>query len=121
MTTFILPDSTPPCPVSIPGQINREQLLRLPAFKTWIATLQNSLSLQQKSDQPFHQSPYLLRSIEVQAVDLFGPNRIGFVKLKADISTDQGDWLPGAVFMRGGSVAMLVCLQEMVKLTLCAS
>jgi ADP-sugar diphosphatase len=52
-----------------------------------------------------------LRSIKVQAVDFFGGERLGFVKLKAEISNDNGEALPGSVFLRGGSVALLLILQ----------
>ena len=37
--------------------------------------------------------------------------RLGFLKLQAEIKNDHGGWLPGAVFMRGGAVAMLLILQ----------
>ncbi|RMD42866.1 hypothetical protein DV735_g2278, partial [Chaetothyriales sp. CBS 134920] len=36
--------------------------------------------------------------------------RIGFLKLQADIGNAQRESLPGAVFMRGGSVAVLVVI-----------
>ena len=41
----------------------------------------------------------------------FGGGNLGFVKLKADISNDEGEKLPGIVFLRGGSVAMLLILE----------
>lgn len=40
---------------------------------------------------------------------MFGSSKIGFVKLKAEIANDADEHLPGAVFLRGGSVAMMVC------------
>ena len=49
-----------------------------------------------------------LRKIDIQTVDYFGGERIGFVKLQAEVSNDEGEKLPGAVFLRGGSVGMLV-------------
>ena len=52
----------------------------------------------------------MLRSITVQAYDLFGGRRVGFLKLTSDVSNAAGEWLPGAVFLRGPSVAMLVML-----------
>lgn len=47
----------------------------------------------------------------MQCVDRFGGGRIGFIKLKAEVSNEAGEKLPGSVFLRGGSVAMLVTLQ----------
>jgi ADP-sugar diphosphatase len=52
-----------------------------------------------------------LRSITIQAIDRFGPKRLGFVKLTADVSNSAGESLPGAVFLRGPSVGMMVVLQ----------
>lgn len=82
------------------------------AFKEWISSLQHSLSLQKEASHTFHAQPYRLRRVDVQAVDFFGGERIGFVKLKAEISNDEGEQLPGSVFLRGGSVAMLVCIPD---------
>ena len=108
MATFTLPDSEPKVPVHLPSTLAEEQLLSFPAFNTWISTLQHSLSTQQESSHPFNLAPYKLRRIDVQSVDFFGGKRLGFVKLKADISNDNGEKLPGSVFLRGGSVAMMV-------------
>lgn len=87
----------------------RDELLAFPAFKTWLSTLQKSLARQSNPAHEFHGDPYVLRQIDVQAVDRFGGGRLGFVKLKADVSNSQGEKLPGSVFLRGGSVGMLVC------------
>ena len=46
--------------------------------------------------------------IVIQSVDMFGPN-VGFIKLKAD-ATFNGKPIPGIVFIRGNSVAILVIL-----------
>ena len=51
-----------------------------------------------------------MRSVTVQAYDMFGGSRLGFVKMTADIRNAAGESLPGAVFLRGPSVAMLVML-----------
>jgi hypothetical protein len=87
----------------------RDELLAFPAFKTWLSALQKSLARQSNPAHEFHGDPYVLRQIDVQAVDRFGGGRLGFVKLKADVSNSQGEKLPGSVFLRGGSVGMLVC------------
>lgn len=46
----------------------------------------------------------------MQSYDLFGGRRVGFLKLQADVANSAGESLPGAVFLRGPSVAMLVML-----------
>ncbi|KAI9810316.1 MAG: hypothetical protein M1826_003653 [Phylliscum demangeonii] len=111
---FLLPnpEARGPVPVQLPDGLSREQLLAFPAFAQWVHTLGHSLRLQETdAAHPFHAAPYRLRSIDVQAVDFFGGDRPGFVKLKADVTNDQGERLPGSVFLRGGSVGMLVILQ----------
>ena len=107
MSTFTLPHSSPAVPVNLTSDLTQEQLLSFPAFKTWLSTLQHSLSLQKQKSHPFHSTPYILRKIDIQSVDWFG-NRLGFVKLKAEATNDNGEKLPGSVFLRGGSVAMMV-------------
>jgi len=107
--TFTLPESR--VSVTHPASVDETQLLSFPAFKNWLTTLDQSLSLQRNKSHPFHSSPYALRSIEVQAVDYFGGHRLGFVKLRATVTNDAGESLPGSVFMRGGSVAMLIILR----------
>jgi len=114
MSTFTLPDSDPPCAVHLPHDLTEKQLLSFPAFKTWSSTLLHSFSLQQNNKLEFHKAPFKLRSINVQAVDWFRSGekkRLGFIKLQAEITNDDGGYLPGAVFMRGGSIAMLLILQ----------
>jgi 8-oxo-dGTP pyrophosphatase MutT (NUDIX family) len=46
----------------------------------------------------------------VQSYDLFGGNRVGFLKLRAEVTNSARESLPGAVFLRGPSVGMLVML-----------
>lgn len=46
----------------------------------------------------------------IQAYDLFGGNRIGFLKITASVANDDGESLPAAALLRGPSVAMLVML-----------
>ncbi|OJD11059.1 hypothetical protein AJ78_08094 [Emergomyces pasteurianus Ep9510] len=111
MSTFIIPNSTPQLPVSLTPDLSRDQLLAFPAFKIWLSTLQHSLSRQADPSHEFHAAPHTLRHIHVQAVDFFGGGRLGFVKLKVDVSNDHDEKLPGSVFLRGGSVGVLLILQ----------
>ena len=107
-SSFTLPRTDPPVTVNLVKDLSQDQLLSFTAFKTWLDTLQHSLSTQQVTNHPFHGSPYKLRRIDVQTVDFFGGSRIGFVKLKAEVSSNDGQKLPGSVFLRGGSVGMMV-------------
>lgn len=100
MCTFTLPNSKPEVPVHLTSDLSQEQLLSFPAFKTWISTLQHSLSTQQNKSHTFHSAPYKLRNIDIQSVDFFGGERVGFIKLKAEVSNDNGELLPGSVFVR---------------------
>lgn len=115
MSTFIIPSSK--IPVNSIPDLTQDEFLSFPAFKTWIATLQQSLSRQGHPSHEFHQDPYVLRKIDIQSIDRFGGGRLGFVKLKAEVSNGQGETLPGSVFLRGGSVGMLVsCAQHELNL-----
>ena len=108
MSSFDLPGADPAVAVELTSKLSKDQLLSFPAFKTWISTLQHSLSLQKQSTHVFYDTPFVLRRIDVQAVDFFGGGRLGFVKLKAEVSNNKGEKLPGSVFLRGGSVCMMV-------------
>jgi ADP-sugar diphosphatase len=106
MSTFTIPDSN--LPVNSIPDLTENELLSFPAFKVWITTLQQSLARQEHPSHEFHQDPYVLRKIDIQSIDRFGGGRLGFVKMKAEVSNGQGETLPGSVFLRGGSVGMLV-------------
>ncbi|KAI0905224.1 hypothetical protein F4823DRAFT_627987 [Ustulina deusta] len=109
MTTVTL--KSPAISVSLPEGFSEEQLLSFSPFNNWLKTLTNSLALQHSNPKhPFHEDPYALRSIAVQSYDLFGGKRVGFLKLQADVANSAGEPLPGAVFLRGPSVGMLVML-----------
>lgn len=127
----------PPLPVSLPStltptefhalltsSINSKAAFTFPALDDWLSALLQNFSLQQDPSHPFHSHPYKLRALDIQAVDWFRRNtpgsedKLGFMKLQARIETDpyvhegeekeRADWTPGAVFLRGGSVAVLV-------------
>ncbi|KAH9866731.1 hypothetical protein J1614_008424 [Plenodomus biglobosus] len=134
-------DLTPSVQVYLPHNLRPREFLRLftsststskpaftfPALQNWFSKLNQNLKLQDHEDHPFHKHPYRLREIEIQAVDWFWRNKpdkedkLGFMKIQAKIETDpyvhdgeenkRADGLPGAVFLRGGSVAMLIIVQ----------
>ncbi|KKY19198.1 putative nudix family [Phaeomoniella chlamydospora] len=111
MSTFTLPDISPAVPVRLISNLSRDELMAFPAFKTWLSTVQHSLSLQSQESHPFHAAPYKLRSITIQSADFFGQgSRLGFLKFQAVVKNDNDETLPGSVFLRGGSVGMLLIL-----------
>lgn len=81
-------------------------------IQTWLTTLTNSLALQSHASHPDHKDPYKLHDITIDSYTRFANNRIGFLKLTADITKSQTPdvKLPGTIFLRGPSVAMLVVL-----------
>jgi hypothetical protein len=95
-----------------------------PALQHWLTKLFQNFTFQENTNHPYHKHPYKLRELDVQAIDWFWRNvpgkedKLGFMKIQAKIETDpymhdgekeeRADWLPGAVFLRGGSVAILV-------------
>lgn len=98
-------------PISLPDSLPRERLLAHGPFRAWLATLHRSLALQHsQAGHAFAESPYALERIEVQSVDYFGGARIGFVKFVAHVANARGETVPGTVFLRGPSVAVLVIL-----------
>lgn len=110
--SFTLPGFSPPVPVVLTKDISEQQLMNFAAFNTWCTTIKASLDRQTaEPDHPFHNDPYTLRSVTIQSVDYFGPNRIGFVKLFADVRNEKNASLPGIIFLRGGSVAILMILR----------
>ncbi|CZT48672.1 related to nucleoside diphosphate-sugar hydrolase of the MutT (NUDIX) family [Rhynchosporium secalis] len=108
MSTFNLPGTD--VLVKLTDDLSKDEVLDFPAFKNWISTLQSNFDLQKDPKHVYHKSPYILRSINIQAIDRFGKG-IGFMKIAATITNSEDESLPGAIFLRGASVGMLVILQ----------
>ena len=53
-------------------------------------------------------SDFEVEALDIQTIDMFGPN-VGFVKFNANVKC-KGSPVPGIVFMRGDSVAILIIL-----------
>src|SRR5581483_10300211 len=81
---------------SEPG-IPVDKVLESKQFKDWTASMDKQ--------------KFRIRSIHIQSVDMFRTN-VGFVKFKADVVDNSGKYIPGIVFMRGGSVGILPVLQN---------
>lgn len=97
--------------LDLPIDVHEDELAKFPAYQTWFTALTKSLNAQSLPKHPYHENPYKLRSIVIQSVDRFGGGRLGFLKFKADVRTDDDQTLPASTFMRGGSVAMLLVLK----------
>ncbi|KIW89482.1 uncharacterized protein Z519_09638 [Cladophialophora bantiana CBS 173.52] len=114
MVTFILPKVSPSVEVTIPANITQDQLLAFRPFKDWLATLQKSIKVQKsEAMHAFYdkKDPYQLRSINVHSVEWFGP-RIGFILMETVVQNAADPRpLPGVVFLRGGSVAILMIVR----------
>ncbi|ETS77673.1 hypothetical protein PFICI_09735 [Pestalotiopsis fici W106-1] len=112
-STFNLEGFPNPVEVTLPEKFTSQELLGFEAFNNWTSSLKHNLALQQDPKHAFHKYPYRLTKIEVQSFDKFGPTKIGFVKLKATVISDNEDApeLPGIAFLRGGSVAVLMILR----------
>jgi ADP-sugar diphosphatase len=72
-----------------------DKIFEMKAFKDWQRALD---------------SEFLVKSILIQSVDMFGP-RVGFIKFKAQVSDKEGSTVPSIVFMRGASVAVLFVIR----------
>lgn len=75
-----------------------EAAIRSVPFQEWLARL----------NPGFH-----VTFISFQSVDFVGPaekRRVLFIKFKAVVADEEGRFVPGIVFMRGGAVAILVIL-----------
>lgn len=110
MASFDINHEQASIPVTLPDGLEKATLLAFRPFQNWLSTIQRSLKLQSRATHPFNDDPYSIRSITVQSYDLFGGDRLGFIKMKAEVSNTAGESLPGSVFLRGPSVAMLVIL-----------
>lgn len=76
--------------------IDIEKVKGTKAYQDWLASLDTKR--------------FTVKGVHLQSVDMFGP-KVGFMKFKADaVDASTGKFVPGIVFMRGGSVGMLVVL-----------
>ncbi|RWR87572.1 nudix hydrolase 14, chloroplastic isoform X2 [Cinnamomum micranthum f. kanehirae] len=74
-------------------------------FKQWLKNMQSETGILANGSMS-------LRQVLIQGVDMFG-GRVGFLKFKADITDKEtGKKVPGIVFSRGQSVAMLILLES---------
>ncbi|RHZ64137.1 hypothetical protein Glove_326g71 [Diversispora epigaea] len=92
-------------PITTKLDIDVASVLEFQPFKEWTSTLSKEMLKVDKKELK-------IRNVEIQNVDYFGL-KIGFVKFKVDaIFTETGKSAPGIIFMRGGSVAVLLILRS---------
>jgi len=53
-----------------------------------------------------------IKKVVVQAADKRFDGGLLFAKIKAEVVDENGNWVPGSVFLRGDAVAMLVILND---------
>lgn len=103
--SFLFTSKTLKFPVRLPAEFNdvdQDKLTSFAPFNNWMRAIEHSVST----------TPgYELRSIDIQSIDYFG-SRIGFLKFRAELIHPNNHALPGVTVLRGGSVAMLVVIQE---------
>lgn len=113
MTSHFLPAPWENVKVKLPSNLSFEELMSYRPFIDWLGTMRQSIELQERDPQhTFHEpaNRFSLRSIIVQSVDWFG-KRIGFLKMETVVQNEKEEKLPGVVFMRGGSVAILMIIR----------
>ncbi|KAF1961719.1 hypothetical protein CC80DRAFT_435988 [Byssothecium circinans] len=123
-----------PIPYPIPvrflcDDLTEHDLVTFPAFRDWFTRTLKNFALQDDAAHALHSKPLKLQRIDVESVTWFpkagGGRRVGFMKLQAQVQNydaEEGDavteedknarlWIPGAVFLRGGSVGVLILIK----------
>jgi len=92
-------------PVIFPGSVLDENFNE---EKTWekITDFKPFMDYCARMDERFN-----VQIISIQSITMFG-SRIGFMEITAVIWDEEGDTIPGVVFLRGGSVAILIVLRD---------
>ncbi|GAM23497.1 hypothetical protein SAMD00019534_066720 [Acytostelium subglobosum LB1] len=104
-TTTTAPASTT---VSIRGE--NVPVTLVPSLDVPIQTAVNAPNFQKWIKKMDKQDQLKVNSILIQSIDMFGPN-VGFLKFKAEVhALPEKRPVPGIIFCRGGSVAILVIL-----------
>ncbi|KAI8872548.1 hypothetical protein GQ42DRAFT_119244 [Ramicandelaber brevisporus] len=99
-----------------------DDVLAFPPFSAWAARLDRQITAQHQTQQQQSQGKDAVpkppaeilevRGVDIQGVDYFRSNKIGFLKFNAHVvDVASGARIPGIVFMRGGSCAVLIVLR----------
>ncbi|KAF7731625.1 hypothetical protein EC973_008794 [Apophysomyces ossiformis] len=82
-----------------------ENFIQWEPFKDWVQQFDR--------EQKERENEMDISCIDVQSLDYFGSEKIGFAKFKADVKYRQTNKnAPGIVFMRGGAVSILIILRS---------
>ncbi|KAK7191643.1 uncharacterized protein CC84DRAFT_1162771 [Paraphaeosphaeria sporulosa] len=94
--------------------LDEKKLLKFPAFNGWQKTLRENLERQKRPGQVYSTDPWRLEKVMIHHVTLFGEN-IGFMTIEAFLRKGDGQALENrldrVIFLRGGSVAVLMILR----------
>ncbi|EKG17141.1 hypothetical protein MPH_05595 [Macrophomina phaseolina MS6] len=87
--------------------------LEFKAFKDWRRSIRNNLERQSEPGHNFQADPWILREVKVHSVHVFANDKIGFMTIEAffERAVEEPKKLDRVVFLRGGSVAMLMILR----------
>lgn len=83
-------------PVTADAGIDIAAATEAHAFVSWLATMDTQ--------------KFTIRGVHIQSLDVWPNGRVGFIKFKADVVDKAEKFVPGIVFMRGGSVGVLTVL-----------
>jgi ADP-sugar diphosphatase len=118
-TTFQLSKAGMPEPMPITVadglDIDGSKLMNFPAFKQWFVSLGSNLAIQQTPGHTFETEPWRLIEVKIHTVTVFPNGKIGFMTIEAILrkgdGKSPGNALERVVFLRGGSVAVLMLLR----------
>ncbi|KAJ2351480.1 hypothetical protein GGF43_004020, partial [Coemansia sp. RSA 2618] len=97
------------CPSGLASKTSLQAIQQFPPFIQWLDTLDTQIL---KADSV---SKVVVDKVTIQSIDEFRSGKIGFLKFVASATHEaEQKKLPGIVFLRGGSVAMLVILRTEV-------
>lgn len=105
--SFVVTHKTLQLPVRSVVPLTAAKLNSFAPFRNWLAQMEARLVSSSKKSSGFR-----LNGIEIQSVDMFGAERVGFVKFRADMVHPNGRAIAGVTVLRGASVAMLTILRN---------
>jgi ADP-sugar diphosphatase len=115
MTTFQLSGYEPTINVQLTNGLTLDEhaLISFKAFKDWLDSLTRNLKLQNDSGHAFQSDPWVLKEVVILSVTIFETGVIGFMTVEAKLRRirDSPTALDRVVFLRGGSVAVLMILR----------
>ncbi|KAL6712072.1 hypothetical protein ACN47E_003115 [Coniothyrium glycines] len=111
--TFDLPGWEPALKVTVSDGIDldRERAMAFPALANWVDTMKKNLAVQEDIGSKFANDPWQLHEVKIHNVTVFANGKIGFMTIEAMLKTKGGKPLDRVVFLRGGSVAVLMILR----------